>query len=155
MENQLKVVVEFKRASGCVSRKIELTHAKDRVPPQLNGRCDPAAWAEFMTDVEVLAAEHPSMASANASCCLYNCVGFAQILFIGFGCVQGDSGDYNAWSHKVREVMRKHSHAFPGSAMMLKEAQNSYWIQIDLTPQQANAFYQQPVPAIGIPSGKV
>ena len=143
-ENQLKVVVEFRRASGCFTRKIEVTHKADRLPPQLTGRCSPSAWALFMNDVNLLAAQHPSMERANVGCCLTNCIGLLQVLTFGFGCFQGDAGDYTEWGRKVTQVMQSHSHSFPGSAMMLKEAQNSYFIQIDLCPQP-NMVYQAPV----------
>ena len=98
-ETQLRVVIEFKKASrkgvarrrrsrqanhalpkkhpqdsSGMKRKITLTHNGKAMAPQLQGRIDPNAWAALLADCEQLGLEHPYCAAPTAGCCLENCM---------------------------------------------------------------------------------
>ncbi len=56
--------VEFLKSSGGLraGRQIRLNYGPQLAPAQLQGRIDPALWADFMGQVQVLADRHPYMA---------------------------------------------------------------------------------------------
>jgi hypothetical protein len=59
-ETALRVVVEFKKSNDGVHRRINLTHRPETgLPPQLQGRIDPATWAAFIGEVQGVALTHP------------------------------------------------------------------------------------------------
>ena len=53
--------IEFLKSSAGLrgGRTIRLNYGPQLPPPQLQGRIDPALWADFMTQVEVVANKHP------------------------------------------------------------------------------------------------
>lgn len=56
--------VEFLKSSGGLraGRQIRLNYGPQLAPAQLQGRIDPALWADFMGQVQALAGRHPYMA---------------------------------------------------------------------------------------------
>mmetsp|Transcript_34154 Transcript_34154/g.75756 ORF Transcript_34154/g.75756 Transcript_34154/m.75756 type:complete len:190 (-) Transcript_34154:1259-1828(-) len=133
-ETPAKVVIEFKKGSDGMKRKITLTHQSNALPQQLYGRVAPEVWAGFMADCERLCEQHPYVASPTASCCAMNVASFFLCICIGFGCFQGDGGDYNIWLQQVEQVLSRHRPAFAhgGAALSVQSVHGGFWIQIDI-----------------------
>ena len=101
----------------------------------------PAAWAAFVSDVATLAEEHPYVRRPSAGAVAGWLAGIVSVLTIGFWAFGGDADD--GWSERMRELLSRHAAALPGTALSLRSAQGSMWVQIDLLdgPSAPPAFY--------------
>ncbi|GAX77553.1 hypothetical protein CEUSTIGMA_g4997.t1 [Chlamydomonas eustigma] len=153
-ETPLRVIIEFKRSSEGCKRDIKLTHRKDTMPPQLFNRVTPQAFEALMNDCEHLATEHPYLAAANMDCFCQNLAGCCMVLFVGFGCFQGDAGSYEMWLQKVSQVLAVHQpyYAQCGCRLSVESVHGSFWIQIDIVPAMPMPPMMMPAPGFPYPT---
>ena len=136
METSLCAIVEFQRSSAPkVGRVIKFNHDAEHLPYQLNGRITQATWEAFMSDVDVLAREHPYVQRPGAGdvakwglCALLGSV-------VGVCCMNPDSGNYQDWCENVSRVTARYERDFSqGGCRMSLQKGVSYYIRIDIDP---------------------
>lgn len=136
METSLCAIVEFQRSSAPkVGRVIKFNHDAEHLPYQLNGRITQATWEAFMSDVDVLAREHPYVQRPGAGdvakwglCALLGSV-------VGVCCMNPDSGNYQNWCENVSRVTARYERDFSqGGCRMSLQKGVSYYIRIDIDP---------------------
>ena len=139
METSTCTIVEFQRSSvPKVGRVIKFNHDAEHVPYQLKGRVREACWEAFMTDVDVLAREHPYVAKPGAKdvatwglCTLLGSV-------IGVCCMDPDAGNYAEWIEMVSRVIARHQREFAeGGCMLSLQKGMNYYLRIDIDPSAA------------------
>ncbi|PNW72374.1 hypothetical protein CHLRE_16g673505v5 [Chlamydomonas reinhardtii] len=149
-ETQYRVVVEFKKGGSGVKREITMDHRPDVLPPQLHGRVTPQEWSVFMTEVAQLVYSHPYTQAPSAEYCCNFAANMACLLAIGFGCFQGDSGNYGPWLAQLQQILDRHAAAFAagGASLRINHVHGSYWVEINVDP--TFMAVGAPVPA-GVP----
>lgn len=136
METSVRVVIEFQRSSEPgVGRVIRFNHSAAHMPYQLKGRLSTGTWESIMSDMDLLAKEHPYVARPTAKdvgawglCALMGSV-------VGVCCMNPDAGNYDDWVEDVgRVVARYHRELEQGGCVMALERNVNYWIRIDIDP---------------------
>lgn len=128
--------VEFLKSSGGVraGRQIRLNYGPQLAPAQLQGKLDPALWADFMGQVQVLADRHPYMAKPGGK--EYSNWILAALVgaVIGLFCFSPDAGSYPQWEAEVNNILQQYQPAFNKSGLTLSLQHNrEFWIQIDVS----------------------
>lgn len=136
METSVRVVIEFAKSSDPkVGRVIRFNHSPETVPYQLKGRVAASTWENIMSDVDLLAKEHPYVQRPGAK----DVGGWALCAAIGsvmgVCCMNPDAGDYGEWINNVHRVIARYQRALEqGGCQMRLEKGINYWLQIDVDP---------------------
>lgn len=135
-ETSVRVVVEFQRSSETgVGRVIRFNHSPQVLPTQLKGRISQETWASFMSDIDVLAKDHPYVQKPELK--HYGAWGacFALGSVIGVCCVNPDAGNYDDWEQEAHQVIQRHQKKMKlGGCQLSLQKGRDYWVQIDIDP---------------------